>query len=147
MDIRVLTNSTRPLLELDVPTWLGSSTDNFWSFRAQTMMLALLRSLNAVPTVNFPAVHDYLALDKMLPLLEHPILSESGEYALRDYVYSLPGYCGDVRSTACLNQHRYVAAMFSNMPIILLPHYQPGTNTAALVGAIDVDFCGGYDIC
>ena len=120
MDIRVLSYGTRVLLERDVPTWLGPSMDNFWSFKAQSMMLALLQALNAVPTVNFPAVHDYLALDNMVQLLEHPGLADS---ALRDYVYSLPGYAGDV-SPAAWNQHRYVAAMFSNMPIILLPHYQ-----------------------
>ena len=40
-------------------------------------MVALLRALNKVPWVDFPEVRDYLTLDNLIRLAEHPHLADS----------------------------------------------------------------------
>ena len=78
MDFLVLSDDTLGMLERDVPTWIGlSSTVHFWSGRAEKMMVALLRALNKVPWVDFPEVRDYLTLDNLIRLAEHPHLADS----------------------------------------------------------------------
>ena len=78
MDFLVLSDDTLGMLERDVPTWIGlSSTIDFWSGRAEKMMVALLRALNEVPWVDFPEVRDYLTLDNLIRLAEHPHLADS----------------------------------------------------------------------
>lgn len=99
-----------------------SGGDNaMWKGRAESMMRALLTALVDLRdcgeiTLGSGALSDYLPLDKLATLKEHPRVKELGRTEIKRYLDALPGYnAGQQGKAEADKQHGFLTMQFTEI--------------------------------